>query len=86
MMRGLLRLLLALVSCSHPHLYRERRPLHGVQVPHWVCPACGAAWPVLKRTPKEHRQMAQAGAVRPLVAVRETKANVTPMRQRGRRA
>jgi hypothetical protein len=52
-------------GCTHPQTYRERRELHGVQVLHLVCEDCGHAVPALQRTPEEHRQMVQTGAIKP---------------------
>lgn len=53
-----------LVGC-HASCYRERRPLAGVPVMHWVCEACGHAWPVMRRTPDEYREAARS-QLRPL--------------------
>ena len=50
--------------CSHRTTYRERRPLHGVKVLHWVCEHCGFAEPVVQRTAKEHRQAIKVGTPR----------------------
>lgn len=50
--------------------YRERRPLAGVSVLHFVCDRCGRAWPVMRRTPDEYREGAQS-QLRPLRAHRE---------------
>ncbi len=56
--------------CRHRAMYRERRPLHGVDVPHYVCGRCGYAVPVLKReTRAAHWDAWRAGQVRPLRAV-----------------
>lgn len=53
----------------HPHTYRERRLLHGVEAMHFVCEACGRATPVMARTPDEYRDAARA-RLRPLTAHR----------------
>jgi hypothetical protein len=47
-------------ACRHPRVVRERRPIGGhspaaaVGVLHFVCVDCGAAWPIVDRTPQEH--------------------------------
>jgi len=53
-----------LTGCSHHATYRERRPLHGVQVMHLVCDDCGHAVPAVDRTAGEHARMLRTGAVR----------------------
>jgi hypothetical protein len=53
-----------LTGCSHHATYRERRPLHGVQVMHLVCEDCGHAVPAVERTAGEHARMLRTGAVR----------------------
>jgi hypothetical protein len=72
MIRALLRLVRAVVGCNHAgDVYRERRPLKhhpDLQVQHFVCADCGAAWPVLRRSAAEHTRMVERGAVRPLVS------------------
>jgi len=55
-----------LVGCRHEHTIRERRPLHGVDVLHFVCDACGHAVPAIERTAEEHRHIVEAGAIKPL--------------------
>lgn len=45
--------------------YRERRPLAGVEVLHWVCDRCGHAWPMMRRTADEYRDVAQSRLRRP---------------------
>jgi hypothetical protein len=65
-MNVILRLLrLCLGGCRHPHLYRERRELHGTLVLHWVCEDCSYAVPAIRRTPSEHQRVVQQGAIRP---------------------
>lgn len=71
---SLLRWLLAPFVCPHTQVIRERRDLHGVSVPHYVC-ACGYAVPVIARRAEEHRSIARLGAVTPLKVVRETAAD-----------
>ena len=80
MIRGLVRLFRALVYCGHQAVYRERRPVGGLQVMHWVCPSCSAAWPVVKRTHAEHRRALKVGTVRAPKVVR-TPATVEQMRR-----
>jgi hypothetical protein len=57
-------------GCRHRDSYRERRPLHGVQVLHFVCADCGHAVPAVPRTAEEHRLVVSAGALRPMTAHR----------------
>jgi hypothetical protein len=49
---------LRLVGCRHRHCYRERRELAGVSVLHWICPRCGRAVPIVKRSDAEYRALA----------------------------
>lgn len=51
------------LGCSHASTYRERRPLHGLQIIHFVCADCGHAEPVIDRTAREHRRAVKLGAV-----------------------
>ncbi len=53
-------------GCRHENTIRERRPLHGVEVLHFVCDTCGHAVPAIERTAEEHRHIVEAGAIRPL--------------------
>lgn len=71
--------------CSHSHLYRERRKLHGLQVMHWICEDCGHAEPAIGRTAKEHRKAIRVGAVATPKARRITRENLEPMRKTGTR-
>jgi hypothetical protein len=48
-----------IVRCRHREVYRERRPLYGISVMHWVCRRCGRAWPVMRRTADEYRVIAE---------------------------
>jgi hypothetical protein len=65
-MNVILRVLRLLTGgCRHPHLYRERRELHGAHVLHWVCEDCGYAVPAIRRTPSEYQRVAAEGAIRP---------------------
>ncbi len=68
--------------CPHRFSRIERRPLHGVQVVHFVCNACGRAKPAMTRTPDEHREMVAAGRVIPSKATRVTSGNVVQMKGR----
>jgi hypothetical protein len=53
----------ALFPCAHESTYRERQDLsddlRGVY--HFVCEDCGQSWPVVSRTPEQHREIQQAG-------------------------
>lgn len=51
-------------GCDHSSTYRERRPLHGVEVMHLVCLDCGHAVPAVQRSAVEHEEAVRAGAVR----------------------
>lgn len=90
MIHGLLRLVLALVWCTHGgDVYRERRPLRrhpSLEVMHWVCGTCGAAWPVVKRSAVEHTQMVEIGALKPLKGLQApVEHTVTVFDRKGRR-
>ncbi len=70
-MSVIVRLLrLCVGGCRHPHLYRERRELHGTLVLHWVCEDCGYAVPAVRRTPSEYQRVVEQGAIRPAVVQR----------------
>ena len=56
MIRELARaLVVALVGCRHPRMYRERRTRFGAAVWHFVCPDCGYVAPIVARTEAETR-------------------------------
>jgi len=55
--------------CRHRHTYRERRPLHGIEVLHFVCEACGRATPAMYRTPEEYVAVADSQLPRPKARV-----------------
>jgi hypothetical protein len=74
MLTRLLRLCLG--GCRHRSFYRERRPLHGLQVLHLVCEDCGHAVPALERTAREHRRVVKTGAVKVATARRRQPASV----------
>jgi hypothetical protein len=70
-MNVILRVLRLFVGgCRHAHLYRERRPLYGALVLHWVCEDCDYAVPAIRRTPSEHQRVATEGAIRPSLVQR----------------
>lgn len=48
-------LVVALVGCRHPRMYRARRTRFGADVWHFVCPDCGYVEPMIKRTEAETR-------------------------------
>ena len=73
------------LGCSHQATYRERRPLHGLQIIHFVCEDCGHAEPAIDRTAREHRKAIRAGAIVTPKAKRHAPANVEPMRKTGTR-
>jgi hypothetical protein len=85
-MNTILRLLqFCLGACRHTHTLRERRKLHGVDVLHFVCENCGYAVPALQRTAREHQQVVEAGAIKPMRAHRVSAAVVDLSIRRGRR-
>lgn len=45
---------------SHAHCYIERRSLHGLEIPHFICEACGHAVPAVARTQAEYRSIARS--------------------------
>jgi len=63
-MVAFLRRLLACwpLRCRHRHTYRERQTLHGIQVMHFVCEACGNATPAMERTAKGHKSAVKVSA------------------------
>jgi hypothetical protein len=71
--------------CRHPHTFRERRPLNGVEVLHFVCDTCGRAVPAIERTAEEHRLIVEAGAVKPMRLHRATAGVVDLDARRSRR-
>lgn len=75
------RLFARLFGCQHRDTFVERRPLHGVQILHFVCHTCGHAAPAMDRSAREHRRMVKAGAVKRSHAQAVT-SKVTPMRGR----
>ena len=50
--------------CRHTATYRERRTLGGIDVPHYVCEACGHAEPQVRRTLAEHAEVRRVGKPR----------------------
>jgi len=74
-----------LLGCQHEHTIRERRPRHGVDVLHFVCESCGYAVPAIERTAQEHRQVAAAGAIKPL-RLQRVQPGVVDLASRARRA
>jgi hypothetical protein len=62
-MKALSTLVRLVVGCPHENSYRERRPLHGLDVLHLVCEDCGRAVPAIDRTREEHEHIVRAGAV-----------------------
>ncbi len=53
-----------LFPCHHQSSYMERRPFQGMSVPHFVCPDCDHAAPVIFRTRDEYwRGLAQQVAL-----------------------
>ena len=53
-----------LFPCHHPDSYMERRQYQGMSVPHFVCPDCAHAAPVIFRTRDEYwRGLAQQVAL-----------------------
>jgi len=67
-------------GCRHPHTLRERRPLHGVDVLHFVCEDCGYAAPAVDRTALEHQRIVEAGAVK-LPRSHQVATNVVELRR-----
>jgi hypothetical protein len=47
---------------GHSLMYRERRALHGHDVPHWVCPKCSTAIPIIGRSIEDLEGIAAVGA------------------------
>lgn len=58
------RLVRLVTGCAHADTYRERRPLHGVDVMHLVCLDCGHVVPAIQRSAEEHREAIVTGAIR----------------------
>jgi hypothetical protein len=71
--------------CAHEHTYRERRPLHGVEVMHFVCDRCGHATPAVERTADEHREVVKIGDHRSARLVRPQPGQVVALETRQRR-
>jgi hypothetical protein len=72
-------------TCSHSHTYRERRPLHGVQVMHFVCERCGYATPAVERSAREHRRVVKIGDHVTTRVLRPQHGSVVAMDTRQRR-
>ncbi|MEZ5318812.1 MAG: hypothetical protein R2752_15540 [Vicinamibacterales bacterium] len=63
-MASILRFLQFCVGgCRHEEMYRERRPLFGVDVMHFVCASCGHAVPAVQRTAEDYERVARVGAI-----------------------
>jgi hypothetical protein len=82
-MAAILRLLQFCVGgCRHEEMYRERRPLHGVDVMHFVCAGCGHAVPAVQRTAEDYERVAREGALRRLRTERRRSLSPVPNERR----